>query len=218
MATEIWKYTTAIGLAIVLFSMLAYGLQPDNNSNATVNEPITTPTTTETHTEETTPDETPVQTALLIDTYPEGATVVLNGENIGETPIRIECGPGEYELRLHLDGYEDVTQTITVEEGKETPYEYTLIEEDVTEEQTTEEETTTAEPETVDEPQDETLVTENPVVTPTPENTTKDCITLKLTKMVCRVLGTTDCLKFGQGTKVYDVTWNGKDYYLIEKK
>jgi hypothetical protein len=65
MPTEIWKYTTAIGLAIVLFSMLGYGFQNDNNSNATVNEPIKpvpTPTPTEDHHKEhQTVDEPPTQ-------------------------------------------------------------------------------------------------------------------------------------------------------------
>jgi hypothetical protein len=203
-------FTSVVGLAIC-------------TTNQSVNDndtPITDPVIVTTPTEETTPEETLTQTVLSLDTYPEGATVTIDGTMIGTTPLNYDVEPGTYELGIHLDEYEDVMETVTAD-GEPIKLEYTLEREAVTEEPTNEDQTTNEETEdttTVEEDTEETPVTEPPVVTPTPENTTKDCITLKLTKMVCRVLGTTDCLKFGQGTKVYDVTWNGKDYYLIEKK
>jgi hypothetical protein len=173
MPTDIWKYTTAIGLAIILFSMLGYGLQPDNNSNASVNEPVTTvPTPTPTQEDQNTDQQTTVD----------------------ETPTQEEM-----DQALQEQQEEDLNRE---DKPPKSESEYKVTEpEEVTE----------------DTPTEESHTTETPVVTPTPD-TIKDSISLKLTKMVCRVLGTTDSLNFGSGTKVYDVTWNGKDYYLIEKK
>jgi hypothetical protein len=217
------KICLVLGIILVTGTLVQAYANGEGLTNSTVIKPITEPNdiepVNESQTETTTTLETTVQTSLIIDTYPEGATVTINGDMIGITPITVECGAGEYALGLHLDNYKDISKTVTAEEGKETQLEYTLSEETVTEETTTEE-TTEEETTTVDENTDEPIpeVTDTPVITLTPENTTKDCITLKLTKMVCRVLGTTECLKFGPGTKMYDVTWNGKNYYLIEKK
>jgi hypothetical protein len=211
------------GILFLAFSCLAVG-SPETNSNGTVNEPMTPttiPTTTETTTETTTTPETTVQTSLIIDTYPEGATIILDGNNVGETPGTVPCGPGTYEMRLHLDGYEDITEMVTA--GKEgTRLEYTL-----TEEQTNEEETTNEESETVEEnTEDIQFVDVTPVCTPdgkkilvqTPADEGAIPTTLKslpLDKVVSQK--SVKCLEFDTWKKCSIVTINGKDYYLVEK-
>jgi cytoskeletal protein RodZ len=224
---QIWMAISIISFIVLVVSIIGSGAS-SNNSNDTVKEPVTVPTPTETPKQTTNSEEITVQTALLIDTYPEGATVVLNGENIGETPIRVECGPGTYELRLHLDGYEDIPQeTVTAEEGKETQLEYTLKEEAVTDqptnEETKKEETTNDKPTTVDISTDQTPVctpNEPPVSTVTPTECIEGAIptsttTLKLDKVVS--IKPVKCLEFQTPKKCSIVTINGKEYYLAEK-
>jgi hypothetical protein len=218
---ELQDFVRTVSVALLCLAVCGFivsGSINGNNDNATVNKPITTPTTTETPTEETTPEA--VQTALVIDTYPEGATVVMDGNNIGETPIKIECGPGEYELRLHLDGYEDIPpEMVTAEEGKETQLEYTLNEEAGTNEDIPDEDVQ-------DEPTEETQIDEppieeeTPICTPTPTECYEGAIpttlkSLPLDKVVSQK--SVKCLEFDTYKKCSIVTINGKEFYLVEK-
>ncbi|MBC8204856.1 MAG: PEGA domain-containing protein, partial [FCB group bacterium] len=57
--------------------------------------------------------------SVRIDSDPPGASVFLDGENIGRTPVnRDKIETGDYTLVLHLEGYIDVVQGLTVEYGE----------------------------------------------------------------------------------------------------
>ncbi|WP_423185945.1 PEGA domain-containing protein [Alishewanella sp. d11] len=55
---------------------------------------------------------TPVAGQLAISSRPSGATIYLNGEQVGATPLSIAKPGGEYQLSLTLDGYEPLQETI----------------------------------------------------------------------------------------------------------
>jgi len=56
---------------------------------------------------------------LEIQTTPPGATVLINGQDKGRTPFRVERQQaGEYTLRIRLDLYHDIDQPLTMEPGK----------------------------------------------------------------------------------------------------
>ena len=52
--------------------------------------------------------------ALQIASEPKGATVILDGVRLGETPIGIFYKPGTYTLQLEKEGYVDIVQQLTV--------------------------------------------------------------------------------------------------------
>ncbi len=53
---------------------------------------------------------------LLVRTVPTGATVVIDGETIGSTPLRVTLTPGEHEVRLsHAAGGHRSTVTVVAE-------------------------------------------------------------------------------------------------------
>lgn len=65
---------------------------------------------------------------LEIITMPEGATVYINDEEIGETPLKLNLEIGKYKIRLSLDGYKDYSTDITIEENKVSKIEIKLEE------------------------------------------------------------------------------------------
>ncbi|MBC8277088.1 MAG: SUMF1/EgtB/PvdO family nonheme iron enzyme, partial [FCB group bacterium] len=57
--------------------------------------------------------------SVLISTDPSGASVYLDGDDYGETPVRRDdVETGEYTLVLHKDGYVDAVQMLTVDRGR----------------------------------------------------------------------------------------------------
>lgn len=57
---------------------------------------------------------TPINGSLVIDSTPSGAKVSMNGEAVGETPVELEALGGEHEIRVQLDGYEVLEDTVTI--------------------------------------------------------------------------------------------------------
>jgi hypothetical protein len=66
----------------------------------------------------------PLETVLEIATVPAGATVTVNGRDLGISPVRLpDAEAGTYEIRAELAGYDAAEQTVTLaqyEERKET--------------------------------------------------------------------------------------------------
>jgi len=57
--------------------------------------------------------------SIFFDTYPTDATILLDGTEIGNSPITYYSGQNEtFEVRIHKHGYEDFTDTVTVSDGK----------------------------------------------------------------------------------------------------
>lgn len=55
---------------------------------------------------------------LIVETVPGGATIHLDGERVGETPIEIEgLKPKKYSVRVEIEGYERVDHEIALTEG-----------------------------------------------------------------------------------------------------
>jgi hypothetical protein len=55
---------------------------------------------------------------LIVETVPGGATIHLDGERVGETPIEIEgLKPKKYSVRVEMEGYEHVDHEIALTEG-----------------------------------------------------------------------------------------------------
>jgi putative flippase GtrA len=51
---------------------------------------------------------------LSITTSPEGATVFLDGEEVGTAPLNLTLSAGNYSLRAVLEGYSPLTQSVTL--------------------------------------------------------------------------------------------------------
>lgn len=55
---------------------------------------------------------------LIVETVPAGATIHLDGERVGETPIEIEgLRPKIYSVKVSMEGYEQVDHEIALTEG-----------------------------------------------------------------------------------------------------
>jgi hypothetical protein len=57
---------------------------------------------------------------LVVESTVPGASVVLDGEPIGQTPVTRTLKPGKHELRLSQTGFYPVERLVTVEPGKTT--------------------------------------------------------------------------------------------------
>ncbi len=65
---------------------------------------------------------------LAINSKPAGAKVILNGEvTKSVTPVVIQTKVGKQKVVLELDGYQTVTREVTVEKGKSTGIDETLV-------------------------------------------------------------------------------------------
>ncbi|MBI9080877.1 MAG: SUMF1/EgtB/PvdO family nonheme iron enzyme [Pseudodesulfovibrio sp.] len=62
----------------------------------------------------------PVKGHLDLASTPTGATIYLNGEDIGSTPQTIEVPGGKYEVKVSLVEYSPVIETITITSAKTT--------------------------------------------------------------------------------------------------
>ena len=60
------------------------------------------------------------RTAVAIHTVPRGATIQLDGKDIGATDKTLNTYPGTHSLQLTLDGYQTFTRTVDTAEGKTT--------------------------------------------------------------------------------------------------
>ncbi len=63
---------------------------------------------------------------LEIDSDPTGAILLLNDEQVGETPYRVRMDPGRYAIRLMVPMYHDTSATIDVEVGSTLSRRYVL--------------------------------------------------------------------------------------------
>ena len=68
------------------------------------------------------PTEVPVtpvpKGSLYVDSFPQGATIILNGKGYGVTPRLIEgLTPGNYDLKLTMVGWKDYKLSISVSPG-----------------------------------------------------------------------------------------------------
>ena len=55
---------------------------------------------------------------LIIKTSPDGASVLINGQAAGASPLEKEMTPGEYAVVVTLDGYEKVERKVAVQKGQ----------------------------------------------------------------------------------------------------
>lgn len=63
---------------------------------------------------------------LIINTVPEFASVLINGEYIGRTPLEINLPEGRYEVRVYKPGYDSWIKTVNIKEGRKTRYSFKL--------------------------------------------------------------------------------------------
>ena len=68
------------------------------------------------------------QGRVTVRSQPEGATVVLDGDSVGTTPLRQRLAPGRYDLRVEASGYRAVTQPVRVQAAQEQQITVTLAE------------------------------------------------------------------------------------------
>lgn len=69
-----------------------------------------------------------VQADLNVTTIPQGADVSVDGKLEGKSPIVVKLPSGRRSVRISLDGYQEWTDVVLLEDGKETPLEVTLKE------------------------------------------------------------------------------------------
>lgn len=63
-----------------------------------------------------------VQNGLLqINSNPQGAQVLLNGQAAGNTPLNLTVRPGQYQLEFRLGGYQTASSTVSVGNGQTVP-------------------------------------------------------------------------------------------------
>ena len=61
----------------------------------------------------------PVTGSLSVNSNPSGATVLIDGKERGTTPVELSnLSLGKHQLKVQKQGYEDLTQTVTVKEGQ----------------------------------------------------------------------------------------------------
>jgi hypothetical protein len=62
-----------------------------------------------------------------LKTHPEGAQIFINGTlNSKTTPVTLQFGPGNYDVRLHKEGYQPVTRSFAVNGDEKMKIEETL--------------------------------------------------------------------------------------------
>ncbi|NJF25969.1 PEGA domain-containing protein [Thermococcus sp. Bubb.Bath] len=70
---------------------------------------------------------TPLNGYLTLTSDPSGATVIIDGKNVGTTPLnKYELAPGDHTIVLTKEGYQNKTLTVTINPGKETNQSVTL--------------------------------------------------------------------------------------------
>ena len=77
------------------------------------------------------PAPEPISGALDIKSSPALATIYLDGKEIGRTPLKESVIIGQHEVKLSKSGYNTVSKSIKVEEGKSQTLEFTLSKEEV---------------------------------------------------------------------------------------
>jgi len=55
---------------------------------------------------------------LTVKSAPTGATVQLNGRQVGKTPLTLKVAPGTYKVLISRPSYTSVTRTVSVKAGK----------------------------------------------------------------------------------------------------
>jgi hypothetical protein len=72
-------------------------------------------------------EESPAASTLRVTSTPEGATIGLDGQATGQvTPAELTVSPGDHTLTLSLDGYESISETITMTPGDTSEWSPTL--------------------------------------------------------------------------------------------
>lgn len=63
---------------------------------------------------------------LIINTVPEYATVLINDNYVGRTPLEISLPEGTYRVRVNKSGYSTWLKTVRIKEGRTTRYSFQL--------------------------------------------------------------------------------------------
>lgn len=58
-----------------------------------------------------------VTTIVVVDSIPSGARVMLDGDDVGTTPLQLEVSPGSHTMELSADGYEPFSQAVDIDRG-----------------------------------------------------------------------------------------------------
>ena len=67
-------------------------------------------------------------TPITITTQPPGATVIVDGAAVGESPVTLPLTPGPHRLRATMSGYYPVAETkIVVERGVQATHALALV-------------------------------------------------------------------------------------------
>jgi hypothetical protein len=67
-----------------------------------------------------TPTPAPSTSAFLaVQVLPEGSTVLINGEALGQTPLELELAPGRYTVRVEREGYLALERELDLAAGEE---------------------------------------------------------------------------------------------------
>ncbi|MCL5036548.1 MAG: PEGA domain-containing protein [Chloroflexi bacterium] len=126
------KHNLSIGLSGYNTGYRTVTVTPGVNSRAHVGlsriapPPATRPAPKYTPTPE--PTAEPQKSTLSITTQPEGATVYIDGEKVGKSPIDgKEVAPGNRNIRLVLSGYSESNVSVYVSPGEDASFEKKLI-------------------------------------------------------------------------------------------
>lgn len=58
-----------------------------------------------------------ITTEVAVDSIPAGARVVLDGKDVGATPLRIDVSPGPHTVELTAPGYDPFSQAVDIDRG-----------------------------------------------------------------------------------------------------
>ena len=56
----------------------------------------------------------PIQGTLVINSKPSGATVTINGDSVGQTPLQLKRQGGKYDVKIAYEGYQTISDTIEI--------------------------------------------------------------------------------------------------------
>ncbi|MEM6786877.1 MAG: PEGA domain-containing protein [Myxococcota bacterium] len=73
--------------------------------------------------------EPAVRGQVVVKTDPEGATITIDGEPAGLSPLTVQADRGRHEIEISLDGFDTVEDVVTVDPGRDATVNITLTSE-----------------------------------------------------------------------------------------
>lgn len=122
----IWKTVVAAGAMLGTPACGGKGKGPTTPDQGAI-EMKPMPTEVEAPVAGTVADPATAEAMVVIETEPAGATITIDGKEVGVSPLTLTLPVGApVEVQATLDGYLDKSTTVTPDPGRQTIVQYTL--------------------------------------------------------------------------------------------